>query len=53
MVTLKAHLLAIERDEAIVRGCKTGTGPKRLAELTGLSRGRVNQILARHRMTHL
>lgn len=43
--------LAKQRDEALVLARKTGTGATRLAALTGLSRGRVHQILARAGMS--
>lgn len=43
--------LAKERDAALVLARKTGTGPTQLARLTGLSRGRVNQILTRAGLT--
>lgn len=46
-----AGRFARERDASLVRARKTGTGPTELARLTGLSRGRVNQILARHGLT--
>lgn len=46
-----ADALAKERDAALVLARQTGTGATQLARLTGLSRGRVHQILARAGMT--
>lgn len=48
-----AAALAKQRDDALVLARKTGTGATRLAALTGLSRGRVHQILARAGLTAL
>ena len=40
-----------ERNALIVRARKTGTGPTRLAELTGMSRQTIHEILKRAGLT--